>query len=219
MDAGSGAQTSGLRPEAEAECASGLHQERLAAVVEALLRAGARSVVDLGCGSGLLLAELSRHDRFSRLSGIDASVDALGRARARLQQIGAFDGGRIALHHGAFDVPDPRLAGHEAAVMLETIEHVHPRRLSAVERAVFRCCRPRLVIVTTPNKEYNALYGMPDHVLRHPEHCFEWTRSRFRAWARGIAERNGYRVEFREIGEADIDLGAPTQMATWERPE
>jgi 3' terminal RNA ribose 2'-O-methyltransferase Hen1 len=207
------------RPDAEPGFVSELHRERLAVVVEALLRAGTRSVVDLGCGSGMLLAALSRHARFSRLSGIDASVDALGRARARLQETGAFESGRIALHHGAFDVPDRRLAGHDAAVMLETIEHVHPRRLSAVETAVFCCCRPRRVIVTTPNKEYNALYGMPDHVLRHPDHYFEWTRSRFRAWARGIAERNGYRVEFREIGEADFDLGAPTQMATWERPE
>jgi 3' terminal RNA ribose 2'-O-methyltransferase Hen1 len=191
--------------------ASDLHEERMAAVMQALLRAGAKSVLDLGCGTGVLLERLARLCAFTRLAGVDSSMEALGAAQRRLSRDG------VLLHHGSFEVADERLAGYEAVVMLETIEHVDPGRLSAVEQALFTCYRPATVLITTPNREYNALYGMPEDARRHPDHRFEWTRARFRSWAARTAARRGYAVSLCTLGTPDPVRGGPTQMAEFRR--
>lgn len=193
-----------------------LHRARLDAVVRQLRLCGARSILDLGCGPGELLLRLARESRFHRLVGIDTSPDALALARRRLG-LGYADDPRIALMHASFAQADERLIGFDAAVLLETIEHIDPQHLSAVESAVMAHCRPRTVIVTTPNQEYNVLHGLPPGAFRHPDHRFEWSRARFRSWARGAARRNAYTVTFGNIGETDPLLGSSTQMATFRR--
>lgn len=123
--------------------------------------------------------------------------------------------GRIELVHGSFTDATLLLQGFDAGVMLETIEHVDPGQLSLVERAVFDSYRPTHVLVTTPNREFNVLHGLPPGAFRHPDHRFEWDRSQFRRWALGIASRNGYSVRFNDIGPPDVLFGAPTQLAAF----
>jgi small RNA 2'-O-methyltransferase len=193
--------------------ASSLHQERLEVVVGHLVACGARSVLDLGCGEGELLQALSAHAQFERLVGIDVDEGALNAARRALGLGPGADGGRMQVRHGSFEATDAALAGFDAAALVETIEHVDPRRLARVEQAVFGGMRPGHVLVTTPNQEYNVLHGLPPGKMRHPGHRFEWTRARFREWARGVAGRNSYAVRFFDIGPFDPFLGSTTQMA------
>lgn len=177
-----------------------------------LLQCGARTVLDLGCGGGELLLRLSREPQFDRIVGLDVSSDALREARQLLQ--GA---PRVELIEGSFAVENPGLSGFDAAALVETLEHIDAQRLSSVERAVFGSFRPRTIVITTPNSEYNPIHGTPPGSFRHPDHRFEWTRAKFRAWARGVAGRNGYRAAFSDIGEPDAELGSSTQMAVLTR--
>ena len=192
-----------------------LHDERLDAVLDVLRGAGVRSVLDLGCGSGALLARLVEDERFARIVGVDASAEALATAERRLGAAGAE--GRWELRHGSFLDPAPELAGLGAAVLVEALEHVAPGELSRVERAVFGVLRPALVVLTTPNRDYNVRYGLAEGELRHPDHRFEWTRGRFRDWARSVGGRNGYAPEVSDVGRGDPLLGAPTQMGVFRR--
>ena len=41
---------------------------------------------------------------------------------------------------------------------MEVIEHLDPPRLAAFERVVFEFARPRTVVLTTPNIEYNVKF-------------------------------------------------------------
>ncbi len=190
-----------------------LHEERLDKVVQTLLARNVLSVLDLGCGPGELLVRLAREKQFRTITGIDTSQEALAEARARLTfHDDELSDRKISLYHASYTSLTDDFSGFDAAVMIETIEHVAPQRLSAVEQAVFAGCRPKIVIVTTPNREYNVLHGIPDGVLRHPDHRFEWTRSKFRGWADGVARRNGYRVTFQDIGAFDPLHGSSTQM-------
>jgi small RNA 2'-O-methyltransferase len=173
--------------------------------------------MDLGCGSGELLSRLAREARFSRIVGLDICLDALADASRLLFPRGPGEHPPVSLLHGSFTSPDPRLTGFDAAVLLETIEHVEPGRLSNVEHAVFRCYRPATIVITTPNYEYNPLYGLPPSAYRHPDHRFEWTRARFRRWCLGVTRRNDYDVEFGDIGDTDALLGSETQMAVFTR--
>jgi hypothetical protein len=101
---------------------------------------------------------------------------------------------------------------------VEVIEHLDPPRLSAFERVLFGHARPRTVVLTTPNAEYNVNFEtMPAGKFRHRDHRFEWTRAEFQAWAEAAARSYGRSVTFHAIGEDDPALGPPTQMATFQR--
>lgn len=194
---------------------SELNEQRMAAVLAALRASSARSVLDLGCGGGDLLLRLAAEPRFERIIGLDLSAAALSQARRRFPSEAGEGAARVALLQGSFLEADPRLAGFEAAALVETIEHIEPDRLSALERAVFARTRPGTLVVTTPNQEYNLLYDMGRRRFRHPDHRFEWPRHRFRDWAEGAAARNGYRVAFAGIGAEHPRLGCATQMAVF----
>jgi 3' terminal RNA ribose 2'-O-methyltransferase Hen1 len=123
---------------------------------------------------------------------------------------------RIKLFQSSLTYQDARLAGYDAACVVEVIEHMDLPRLSAFERVVFEFAKPKTVVLTTPNREYNARYeSLPENGLRHGDHRFEWTRAEFRAWAEGVAERFGYGVRFSDVGKTDEKLGAPTQMGVF----
>lgn len=206
--------------EAGVERPISLNEARLTAVLGALRESGARSVLDLGCGEGRLLRALLADRRFERIVGMDVSYRTLERARDRLRfdQQPASQQDRILLVQGSLTYRDKRLAGYDAAAAVEVVEHLDPPRLAAFERVLFECARPRTVVLTTPNVEYNVkLESLPDGKLRHRDHRFEWTRAEFQTWANGVASRFGYTVSFLPIGAEDPVLGAPTQMATFTR--
>lgn len=196
-----------------------LAQRRIDAVLDVLRTAGARTVLDLGCGEGALLAALLADRSFSRVVGADVSFRALQTAtrRLRLDQMPERTRDRLELVQTALTYRDGRLAGFDAAVLMEVVEHVDPPRLPALEAAVLGAARPRVVVVTTPNVEYNARYGLEPGRLRHNDHRFEWTRAELRTWADGVAQRQGYAVTYAGVGEEDADLGHPTQLAVFTR--
>jgi 3' terminal RNA ribose 2'-O-methyltransferase Hen1 len=125
--------------------------------------------------------------------------------------------GRVRLLHGSLLYLDDRMQGYDAAVLMEVIEHIEPTRLEMLEQVVFGHAQPRIVLLTTPNREYNPLFGLLPDQRRHPDHQFEWTRAEFEAWAQRVAERYGYRVRLSGVGDAHPEYGYPTQMAVFER--
>jgi 3' terminal RNA ribose 2'-O-methyltransferase Hen1 len=117
---------------------------------------------------------------------------------------------------GSLMYRDKRLAGFDAAAVVEVIEHLDEPRLAAFERVLFEFARPQTVVMTTPNAEYNVKFEtLPAGQFRHRDHRFEWTRQQFQKWANGIAERFGYSVEFKPVGEENHQVGAPTQMGVF----
>ncbi|CAL9609316.1 Ubiquinone biosynthesis O-methyltransferase, mitochondrial [Streptomyces sp. enrichment culture] len=192
--------------------------QRREAIVAALRASGAARVLDLGCGQGQLVQELLRDPSFTEIVGVDVSMRALAIAsrRLRLDRMGERQAARVQLLQGSLAYTDHRLEGYDAAVLSEVIEHLDLPRLPALEYAVFGAARPRTVLVTTPNVEYNVRWeSLPAGHVRHGDHRFEWTREEFRAWARKVAERHGYDVEFVPVGPDDPEVGPPTQMAVF----
>lgn len=194
-----------------------LHEARMSAVMAALAHGNARSVMDLGCGSGTLLTRLLADARYERILGKDRSGIAVQEIRRHADVVAAEASGRLVLLAGSYLEFDPRLQGYDAATMVESIEHLDPGHLSQVESTVLVRYRPGILIVTTPNVEFNELYGLAPGTLRDPDHRFEWSRAKFRQWANGVAQRCGYRTRFAAIGPLHPDLGSPTQMAIFER--
>ncbi|MGD9645159.1 MAG: 3' terminal RNA ribose 2'-O-methyltransferase Hen1 [Pirellulales bacterium] len=213
-------QRPGDEAEAVLEKPLSLNEQRIGAVLAAVRASGATRVLDLGCGEGKLLSELLKDRRFERIVGLDVSVQALQRAAQRLgyDRLPALQKERIELIHGSLMYRDKRLEGFAAAAVVEVIEHLDPPRLQAFERALFEFARPAVVVLTTPNAQYNVKWEtLPAEKFRHPDHRFEWTREEFQEWAGATAERHGYAVRFQPIGPEDAMVGAPTQMGIFER--
>ena len=196
-----------------------LHEARFAAVRDVIQAAGATAVLDLGCGDGAFLLPLAREPWIERVVGVDVSASALAALERQLDGLPEAVRQKIELRAASYTEPDPRLEGFDAAVMVETIEHVDPDRLSLVERSVFATLAPPLVVVTTPNADFNGLLGVPHHRRRHPDHRFEWGRERFQRWADGIARRNHYAVDRHDLGGSHPAFGGPSQMAVFRRTE
>jgi 3' terminal RNA ribose 2'-O-methyltransferase Hen1 len=192
-----------------------LNEERMNVVLETLKAHNAHKVVDLGCGEGKLLRLLMKDKSFEEIVGMDVSHRALEIAseRLRLEEMPAHRRGRIKLLHGSLCYRDKRLEGFDAAALVEVVEHLDQARLTALERVLFEFVHAPVILVTTPNSEYNVKFEnlKPGH-FRHSDHRFEWTRAEFQEWAKNMASRFGYSVVFKPIGPDDPTIGPPTQM-------
>ena len=213
-------QESHAQEESAIEERISLNDQRIGAVLAAVKNYGAKTVVDLGCGEGRFLQALLKERQFERIAGMDVSYRALELAKDRLNldRLPDKQRERIQLLHGSLMYRDKRIAGFDAATAMEVLEHLDPPRLTAFERVLFEAARPRTVLLTTPNAEYNVKWeSLPAGKFRHKDHRFEWTRSQFQTWASTIGGRFGYDVRFLPIGPEDQLVGAPTQMAIFSR--
>jgi 3' terminal RNA ribose 2'-O-methyltransferase Hen1 len=195
-----------------------LWQQRMGAVIAVLRGIGAKRVLDLGCGEGKLLRSLLEEKTLTEIVGMDVSYRSfeIASQRLKLDRLPTKQRERLKLLHGSLMYRDKRLAGYDAATVVEVIEHLDSPRLAAFERVLFEAARPKTVVVTTPNAEYNVKFDtLPAGQFRHKDHRFEWTRQQFQQWAGRVCERFGYVVRFLPVGEEDSQLGPPTQMGAF----
>lgn len=210
-DATAASETSGAAPER-------LHDQRLDRVAHLLQQHRVSRILDLGCGEGKLISRLLKTPQFTRIMGVDPSLRSLRRARERfyLEDGGDALNERLQFQLGSLTYADRRLRGFDAATLVEVIEHIDTNRLVALERSLFGDARPGLIIVTTPNADYNALFQtLSAGEFRHEDHRFEWSRDEFKTWCQKIEQEYGYRVAIEPLGPVDEHHGAPSQLASF----
>lgn len=194
-----------------------LHTLRHQTILGLVIDSNVRQVLDLGCGSGGMLWYLLNEPQFEQVIGVEQSGISMLQARDKLADFLQGEAPRLQLINGSYLEPLPEYQQFPMVLMIETIEHVLPQKLSQLERNLFEKMQPQQLIITTPNSEYNVLYGLGPGEYRESDHKFEWSRQKFQQWARGIAARTCYRVTFSGIGDKDIDFGQPTQLAWFKR--
>lgn len=197
-----------------------LNDQRIGSVLAVLKEVGAKRVLDLGCGEGKLIAALLKDKAIAKVTGVDVSMRSLEVAseRLKLDRMPEMKRKKIELFQSSLTYRDSRFAECDAACAIEVVEHIDVSRLGAFERVVFEFAKPPVVVITTPNVEYNVKFEtLPAGKMRHRDHRFEWTRDEFQSWSRAIAERNGYAVRFLPIGPEDLEVGSPTQMGIFQR--
>jgi SAM-dependent methyltransferase len=115
----------------------------------------ARSVLDVGCGTGFVLAELQRASPHLQLAGCDVLRPALVRARTRLDDARIFLGDATRL---------PLSRQFDVVLALDVIEHLDDDRAALSE--MFRVTTPGGgVLVTVPQHQW--LWSAVDDFSRH----------------------------------------------------
>lgn len=216
--AGPAAENGGNGGSDEQKVRSPLNTLRMEAVKAEVLKSGASSVIDLGCGECRLTSLLLNEPKIKKVTACDVSVSVLEKAaqRLKLDRMEPYRRSKLDLMQASLTYKDDRFAGYDCACVVEVIEHIDPSRLGAFERAVFEFAGPQTVILTTPNREYNVNYEhMKENSLRHGDHRFEWDRGEFREWCERVCKEFGYSCEISGIGEIDPDHGTPTQMGVF----
>ena len=144
-------------------------------------RFAAGTVIDIGCGRGLLLDELRR--RGWTVLGTELSDEAAEYARDVLG---------IPMKIGEFHELDLRPASADVVVMWQTFEHM--RAPNAVLKRVHEVLRPGgVAIVSVPNREswQARVSGARWHHLDVPHHLHHYGESTLRR----MLEREGFRID------------------------
>lgn len=132
------------------EATTGLHEERLQAVIDAIQASSARSLLDLGCGDGDVLVRLAQDSSLERILAIDLDAQCLQRLRSRLQarrhSSTAQRQPRVELLQSSFTAADTLPSGYDCAILIEAIEHIEPRELTNVERAGSKAASQPLIL-------------------------------------------------------------------------
>lgn len=104
-----------------------------------------------------------------------------------------------------------------------SIEHVFPDVLEKIPFNIFGFIKPKIAVLTTPNREFNVLFNMPPGTFRHDDHKFEWTRSEFEDWCHHICARfPDYCVQFHGVGNPPTEhqnLGSCSQLGFFIRKD
>lgn len=113
---------------------------------------------------------------------------------------------------------------------MQVIEHMEEEQACLFGDIVLGSFCPRVLIVSTPNYEYNPILqrsSLPNKEedseeksaackFRNHDHKFEWTRQQFEHWATGLAVKHNYSVEFSGVGgSGDVGPGFASQIAVF----
>jgi 3' terminal RNA ribose 2'-O-methyltransferase Hen1 len=177
------------------------------------------SIVDLGAGEGRLSVQLGFLEGVKEILSIEPSNKSRIRAIERFEQVNAKEEYiEPQSLPGSLYYFDSRLQNKDVIVLCEVIEHIDEDRLPKIFDTILNDYRPKTLIVTTPNQEYNVLYEMVEE-MRHDDHRFEWTRAQFAQNVEAWTHNYPYQVSIQGIGEEHSTYGHPTQMAIFRREE
>lgn len=188
----------------------------------------------MGCGSGRMLLWLKSIKHLESIKLLDKDASELEPDFNGYLQPGMWDMVfgrkqcakplRVEVYHGDLTEPSEWLQS-DCFTLVEVVEHLELEMVERCIRVVFDYYRPKLVIVTTPNSEFNHLLrpntDADPRVFRHPDHKFEWTRDQFRQWCESVIElsNNSYSYDLHGVGHLPLSepFGPCTQIATFTR--
>ncbi|KAI3741438.1 hypothetical protein L1987_59111 [Smallanthus sonchifolius] len=220
-----------------------LSKQRVNYAVQHIKESSATFLVDFGCGSGSLLDSLLDYPTsLEKIIGVDISVKALARAAKTLHSklsnsstnpVQTSGLNSALLLDGSITTFDSRLYDCDIGTCLEVIEHMYEDQATIFGNVVLSSFCPKILIVSTPNYEYNVILqksttqnqeededqsSTKPCKFRNFDHKFEWTREQFQVWASDLAKKHNYSVEFSGVGGTEgVEPGFASQIAVFKR--
>uniref|UniRef100_A0A8C3SQL6 Small RNA 2'-O-methyltransferase n=1 Tax=Chelydra serpentina TaxID=8475 RepID=A0A8C3SQL6_CHESE len=175
-----------------------LYKQRYQFIKDLVIKYKPKKVADLGCADCTLLWMLKFCKCIEVLAGLDIRENVMKERIIPLDNLYLF-------------------TLQESQKTL--IEHLGAAELEKFPEVVFGFMAPAMVVISTPNSEFNPL--LPGVTLfRHSDHKFEWDRAQFQSWAIDASTRYDYTVEFTGLGTpppGSEDVGFCTQIGMFVR--
>ncbi|WAR31944.1 HENMT-like protein [Mya arenaria] len=191
-----------------------LYIQRYCYVKQELAKHNVKSVVDFGSAECKISRFLVQIPTVERIALVDLDKKLLEQHMYSVRPLTTDYLNRkdvttdVDIYHGSVTDLDKCIVGFEAVSMVEIIEHLVSDVLSAAVTMVFGQLQPRVVVVTTPNSDFNVLF--PNFSgFRHWDHKCD-----------RVASRYGYSVDYGGVGlppEGSEHLGMCSQAATFVR--
>lgn len=152
-----------------------LHEQRHAWILRSI-PPETKHIVDLGSSEGKLLAAILEKMPEAHVVGVEANRDKIARMRRRLKSK------RLELlHDNLVHLHDPdRLVGAEVLVATEVIEHLEAQDRARFVEVMRDLIAPPLILLTTPNVDYNDKFNLAPGEYRHHDHRIEYTEAQLR---------------------------------------
>ena len=181
--------------------ATPLNEQRQFKVKELIAKLDAcDSLIDFGCGSGMMLGLLINFQLVKRIIAIDQQefflrelveiLDVTERdlqyPRERPLTVEAYKGDILRY--------DARLKNKDIILSIEVIEHLQIESVPVYTELIFKTYKPKYAIISTPNFDFNVMMGWER--LRNTDHKFEWTKDEFEEWCSNCCELYGYEYEW-----------------------
>ncbi|XP_047582452.1 small RNA 2'-O-methyltransferase isoform X3 [Lutra lutra] len=201
-----------------------VYEQRYYFVKNLVNQHGHKKIADLGFGDATLLWMLKYHRCVQYLVGVDIAAKPFEWGGGRLSPgVGSYIIPReldltITLYRGSAVQKDSRLCGFDLITCIELIEHLDSEDLAKFPEVVFGYFSPGMVVISTPNSEFNPLF--PASTFRDPDHRFEWNRKQFQMWALDVAKLYHYSVEFSGVGDPPAGaehVGYCTQIGVFQK--
>ena len=193
-----------------------LRYQRVVKIIENL--SVRESIVDFGAGEGKLSVRLGFIPGVKEILAVEPTEKEQLRALKRFTEASRKDDFITPTPiWGSLYYYDEQLRAKDIMILNEVIEHIDENRLPRVMNTIFGSYKPKVLIITTPNVEYNTVYQMNEEEVRHKDHRFEWTRADFSAWTYSLARDYSYDVQLDGIGEEVKGYGHPSQIAIFTR--
>ncbi|KAM9378987.1 small RNA 2'-O-methyltransferase [Phaethornis superciliosus] len=202
-----------------------LYKQRYEFIKDLVGKYKPKKVADLGCADCTLLWMLKFCSCIEVLAGLDICESVMKENMHRLCPLAgdylqpAERPLTITLHQGSVAHKDPCMLGFDLVTCIELIEHLEESELKEFPEVVFGFMAPSIVVISTPNSEFNPLLSGV-MLLRHPDHKFEWNQEQFQSWALETARCYDYSVEFTGVGHPPTgmeNLGFCTQIGVFVR--
>ncbi|XP_044762009.1 small RNA 2'-O-methyltransferase-like [Coccinella septempunctata] len=187
-----------------------------------------RKITEYGCGDFKLMKFFKHFLSLRKVNFVDIDEIVLKEKLSNLKICDyhysnrRFNPLHVNVFEGSIEDPDERVLDSDVVIGIEIIEHLFPDTLEAVPYVIFQSIKPKIVIFTTPNADFNV--ALPNFKkFRHPDHKFEWTREQFQSWCSNITLRfPEYNVVCLGVGKGPKGtehLGCCSQLALFVRKD
>lgn len=152
--------------------------QRFEKVLDIISNYNIRSIIEFGCGDGKFIPYIKSIHNLMRIAVIDKDKNKIHKIKKANEDIECYC--------TSFLEYSKDFNGFDCIVAIEVIEHLSSDEIQSFIEIVFGKLKPQLVILTTPNIEYNVNYPVLYNGLRHNTHLFEFSPFELSNWGNKI---------------------------------
>lgn len=155
-----------------------MREQRFQKVAEVVSEYNIKTILEIGCGDGKFLPYLNEIKTINRIMAIDKDKKKIDKVKRLYTRVESYCESFLD-YHNEFKTVD-------CIVAIEVIEHLESAELTRFKEIIFSVLKPKLIVFTTPNFEYNVHYPVLYNGFRHSTHVFEFTPLQLSNWGNEI---------------------------------